>query len=102
MPGRIVAVERRRDQAAVVEDEEDVHPAQLVDAPALDGVEEDHLVAAVLDRLGLGGQPRGVVAAALGRARAAGRRPGVLRDTHTVTGLTPPSKYDPTGEAMST
>ena len=54
--GQDRAGQRRRDQRAVVVDEEDVHAAELVDVPALHRVEEDHLVAAVLDRLGLGGE----------------------------------------------
>ncbi len=76
--GQDRAGQRRGDQGAVVEDEEDVHPAELVDVLALHRVQVDHLVAAVLDGLGLRGEPGRVVAAALGRAGAAGGRPGVV------------------------
>ena len=65
--------ERRRRERAVVEHEEDVHAAELLDVAALDGIEEDDLIAAVLDRLGLRAQARGVVAAAFGGAGAADR-----------------------------
>ena len=60
-----------RDDAPVLHDEEEVHPAELLDVGVRRGVEEDDLVAAVLDRLGLAGEAGGVVAAALGRAGAA-------------------------------
>ena len=80
-----------RDHRAVGVHEEHVHAAELVDVLVLDRVEEDHLVAAVLGRLLLRQQAGRVVAAALGRARAAGRRRGCTpSDTQIVTGLTPP------------
>src|SRR5271166_4407943 len=41
------AAERRRQHRAVVEDEEDVHAAELFDPAAFGGVEKDDLVAAV-------------------------------------------------------
>ena len=72
MPGRIVPLSGGVCDRAVVVDEQHVHAAELLDAAALGRVEEDHLVAAVLDRLGLREQARRVVAAALGRAGAAG------------------------------
>ena len=77
-PGRIVPPSGGRRHRAVVEDEEDVHAAELLDPPAFGGVEEDDLVAAVPDRLGLGDEARGVIAAAFGGARAAGRGAGVV------------------------
>ena len=54
MPGRIVPLSGGVDQRAVVEHEEDVHAAEFLDPLALGGVEEDDLVAAVLDGFGLG------------------------------------------------
>ena len=65
--------ERRRQQRAVVEHEEDVHAAEFLDLAALDRVEEHDLVAAMLDRLGLRAQAGGVIAAAFDGAGAAGR-----------------------------
>jgi hypothetical protein len=59
----------RRDDRAVLVDEDDVHAAELFDVAVL--VEEDDLVAALLVRLGLRQQAGGVVAAGLRRARAA-------------------------------
>ena len=53
----------RGDDVAVGVDEVHVHPAELLDVRALGGVEEDHLVAALGDRLLLGDQRAGVVAA---------------------------------------
>ena len=50
MPARIVPLSGGVDQRAVVEDEEDVHAAQLLDPAPLDRVEEHDLVAAVADR----------------------------------------------------
>src|SRR5205085_1278046 len=55
---------------AIVEDEEDVHAAELLDPAMLGSVEEHDLIAALLDRLGLGEQAGGVIAAAFGRAGA--------------------------------
>jgi hypothetical protein len=59
-------------------DEEQVHPAHLLDPAALDRVEPDDLVAALLGGLALGEQAAGVVAGALGLAGAAHGRPDVL------------------------
>ena len=72
--GQDRAAQRRRRHRAVVEDEEDVHAAEFFDPAMLGGVEEHDLIAAVLDRLGLGQQAGGVVAAAFGGAGAARRR----------------------------
>ena len=72
MPGRMVpsgGVEQR----TVVEHEEDVHAAEFLDVAALDRIEENHLIAAVIDRLGLRAQARGVIAAAFDGAGAADR-----------------------------
>ena len=79
MPGRIVPPSGGVDHRAVVEDEEDVHAAQLLDPALLDRVEEHDLVAAVAGRFGLGEQAGGVVAAALGGAGAARRGARVVR-----------------------
>ena len=76
--GQDRAGQRGRRHAAVVEHEEDVHAAQFLDPAALGRVEEDHLVAAVADRLGLREQAGRIVAAALGGAGAALRGAGVL------------------------
>ena len=76
--GQDGAAERRGQHRAVVEHEEDVHAAELLDPAPFGGVEEDDLVAAVLDRLGLGDEARGVIAAAFGGAGAAGRGAGVV------------------------
>ena len=51
--------------------------------------------------VGLGDERRGVVAGALGLAGAAGAARVYSVDSQTVTGLTPPVKYAPAGEAMS-
>ena len=72
------AAERRGQHRAVVEDEEHVHAAELLDPAPFGGVEKDDLVAAVPDRLGLGDEARGVIAAAFGGAGAAGRGAGVV------------------------
>ena len=72
MPGKIVPLSGGVAIDAVVEDEEDVHAAQFLDPAALDRVEEDDLVAAVADRLGLGDQAGRIIAAAFGGAGAAG------------------------------
>ena len=77
MPGRMVpsgGVEQR----AVLEHEEHVHAAEFLDVAALDRIEEDHLVAAVLDRLGLRAQAGGVIAAAFDGAGAADRGARVI------------------------
>src|SRR5262249_43544240 len=76
--GQDRAGQRRRDHRVVVHHEEDVHAAELIHVTSLHGVEEDDLVAAVADGLGLGDQAGGVVAAALGGAGAAGRGAGVV------------------------
>ena len=65
------AGELGRDQPVVLRHEEQVHPAELLDVGVRRGVEEDGLVAAVLDALELAGEAGGVVAAALGGAGAA-------------------------------
>ena len=59
---------------------------------ALDGVEKHDLVAALADRLGLGDEARGVVAAALGCAGAAGRGARVLVGQPDADRLLPPLK----------
>src|SRR5207244_12743790 len=64
--------ERRRRERTILEHEEDVHAAEFLDIAALDRIEEDDLVAAALDRLGLRAQAGGVVAAAFDGAGAAG------------------------------
>jgi hypothetical protein len=67
-----------------------------------DGLDEHHLVAAVLVALVLGDQAGGVVAAALGRARCRPRRPAPsVSVTQMSTPLTPSAKYGPTGEAIT-
>ncbi len=76
-PSRIVP-DLGGDDGAVVEDEEDVHSAEFLEPAVLDGVEEDHLVAAVLERLLLGQQARGAVTARLRRAGAPGRGTDVV------------------------
>jgi len=65
--------ERRRRERTVVEREEDVHAAEFLDVAALDRIEENHLIAAVIDGLGLRAQARGIVAAAFDGAGAADR-----------------------------
>ena len=70
--------ERRRQQRTVVEHEEHVHAAELLDIAALDRVEEHDLIAAMLDRLRLCAQARGIVAAAFDRAGAADRSARVV------------------------
>ena len=81
MPGRIVPVERRRHDGAV-DDEHDVHQPGFFDVAPLDAVEPQHVVEALLLRFERREHAAGVVAAALGRAGAAGKRPhvGVFRD----------------------
>ena len=59
--------------AAVIEGKEDVHAAEFLYVAALDRIEENHLIAAVIDGLGLRAQACGIVAAALDRAGAADR-----------------------------
>src|SRR5689334_8431810 len=63
---------------AGAEDEEQVHPAHLLDVALLRRVEPHDLVAAGLDGLLLRQQARGVVAGALDVAGAAGRGPDVV------------------------
>src|SRR6202035_1381116 len=65
------AAQRWRGQGTVVEHEEDVHAAKFLDPAMLRRIEEHDLIAAVFDRLGLGEQAGGVVAAAFDRAGAA-------------------------------
>src|SRR5690606_5367966 len=60
-----------RDEAVVARDEHDVHAAELFEVLALLGVEEQHLLAAVLVGLLLGHEGCRVVAARLGLAHAA-------------------------------
>src|SRR5690606_29520756 len=72
------ARERRGDDAPIVEHEEHVHPAEFLDPLALGGVEENDLVAAAGDGLGLRDEAGRVVAAALGRPGPAGRRASVV------------------------
>src|ERR1700682_2211069 len=62
--------ERRRQQRTIVEREEDVHAAEFLDVAALDRIEENDLIAAVIDGLGLAGRGRGVIAAAFDGAGA--------------------------------
>jgi hypothetical protein len=81
------------DERAVGVDEEEVHPAELLDPASLDGVEEDHLVAAVLDRLELlrpRATPRSCRRTWPHRCRPG--RPRVLVDSQIETGFTPPEK----------
>ena len=81
MPGQQGAGELGGDQLGVgagAEDEEQVHPAHLLDVALLHRVEPDDLVAAGRDGLLLGEQAGGVVAGALDVAGAAGRRPDVV------------------------
>src|SRR3546814_5273943 len=63
--------QRRRDDAAVVHDEEHVHAAQFLDPAMLGGVKEDDLIVPLGDRLALRDEARGIVAAAFGGAGAA-------------------------------
>src|SRR5258708_39280763 len=70
--------ERRRRERTVVEHEEDIHAAEFLDVAALDRIEENDLIAAVIDGLGLRAQARRVIAAALDRAGAAHRRARVV------------------------
>src|SRR6266567_5965971 len=58
-------------------DEEQVHPAHLLDPAVLDRIEPDDLVTAVVDGLLLAEEGRGVVAAGLRLTRPARRGPGV-------------------------
>src|SRR3712207_7441215 len=53
-------------RSAVVVDEVEVHPTELLDVATLDRVEEDDLVVALVDRLLLRSQRARVVAAGLG------------------------------------
>src|ERR1700720_721830 len=70
--------ERRRQQRTVVEHEEDVHAAEFLDVAALDRIEENDLIAAVINGLGLRTQARGVIAAAFDGAGAADRSARVV------------------------
>ncbi len=62
--------QRRRLQGAVVKDEEDVHAAKLLDPALFNGIEEDHLIAALTLAFSQCGKASGIVAAALGSTRA--------------------------------
>ena len=75
MPGSSVPVSAGVSEPVAV-DEEQVHPAHLLDVAVLAGVEPDHLVAALLDGLPLGDEGRRVVAAALGERRCRRARRG--------------------------
>src|SRR6202171_6438483 len=68
--------ERRRRERTVVEHEEDVHAAEFLDVATLDRIEENDLIAAVIDGLGLRAPGRCVIAAAFDRTGAADRRAG--------------------------
>src|SRR5690606_6016354 len=74
--GKDGAAERRRRDGAVLHDEEDVHAAQFLDPAMLGGIEKHDLVAALRRRFRLRDEACGIVAAALGGARAAGGRAG--------------------------
>src|SRR5690554_2246781 len=63
--------EARGGDAAILEDEEEVHAAQLLDPLVLGGVEEGHLAPAVVAGLLLGGLGGSIVAAALGETGTA-------------------------------
>src|ERR1700682_6066049 len=65
--------ERRRRERTVVEHEEDVHAAEFLDVAALDRIEENDLIAAVTDGLGLRAPARGGNSAAFDGAGAADR-----------------------------
>ena len=67
-----VAGQARRLDVAVLVDDHHVHAAQLLQIGLGGGVHEAHLLAAVLDALVLADQRGGIVAAALGKAGAAG------------------------------
>src|ERR1019366_10753913 len=69
---------RWRHQSSVVEDEVDVHAAELFDPALLDRVEENDLVAPVRAGLLLRDEAGRVVARALRRSGAARCRAGVL------------------------
>src|SRR3954467_11573874 len=75
LPGRRggCAGTARGARGAVVEEEPVVHPAELLQPAPLDRIEEQHLLAAVVDCLLLGDEAGGVVAAGLRRAGAPGR-----------------------------
>ena len=70
------AAKGRRDDGAV-DDEHDVHQPGLFHPLALDPIEPEHVVETLLLRLECGEHAAGVVAAALGRAGAAGERADV-------------------------
>src|SRR5690606_15017496 len=72
------AGQSRSEDAAVLHDEKQVHPAELLDVGVRRGVEEDDLVTAVLDSLELRSERGRIVAATLRGARAALAGPGVL------------------------
>ena len=74
-------------RSAASEDEEQVHPAHLLDIAPFDGVQPHHLVAAVSGGFGLGQQRRGVVAAELRRTGSAGAGSHVLGGQPHADGL---------------
>jgi len=99
--GQDRAADRWRLHRAVVEHEEDVHAAELLDPAPLDGVDKHHLLAAVLGGLQLRQQAGRVVPPHF----TAPVPPGAARvrscDTHTDTALSFDLKYEPTGEAIT-
>ncbi len=76
--GQDCSTKGRRLDRSVTEDEKEVHPAKFFDPAPFGGVEEDHLVKSLRNRLGLRNETRGVVAAAFCRSRASGRCPCVI------------------------
>ena len=100
MPGRIVPSGGVK-QRTVIEHEEDVHAAEFLDVAALDRIEENDLIAAAIDRLGLRAQARGPSLLHLtAPVPPIAARVGVF-DTQIDTGAGPPLKDQPTGEAMT-
>jgi len=77
--------ERRRQQRTVVEHKEDVHATEFLDVAALDRIEENDLIAAVIDGLGLRAQARGVIPAAFDGTGAADRGARVVLPTPKST-----------------
>ena len=76
--GQDRARERGGEHRAIIEDEEQVHPAQLLDPFVLGRIEEQHLIMAAREGFGGGDEARRIIAAAFGRPRAARRRAGVF------------------------
>src|SRR4029079_12055381 len=77
---------------AVLQDEVEVHPAELLDPPALHGVQERDLVAAVGRRLYVRGQAGGAVATTLGLPGAAGGGSGLVGGQPDGHGLEAPGE----------